>query len=184
MTYCAVIFCHLFVSAKKLRKIRALKINGVINRQKMNIKLTVVKIRLFLTLFLSLQLAACVIVNSSTVLVGEKRLPTKVEDIVVYLTAPSKYEEVAIVQAAAGHDFRSTKDNMDSAVVRLKEEAAKAGANGIILNNVGRRDGNSVAIATGNATTIGGVTSGTGLVIMPKSNGYQTVTGIAIFVTK
>ena len=141
-------------------------------------------LRLFLLPILTLPLISCVIVNSSAVLVGEKRSPTKVEDIVVYLTPPPKYEEVAILQAEAGHDFRSTKDNMDSAVARLKEEAAKAGANGIILNNVGRRDGNSVAVATGNSTSIGGVTSGTGVLMMPKGNGYQTISGIAIFVKK
>ena len=60
---------------------------------------------------------------------GIKRSPMSVDEVRIYRVAPESYEEIAIVSASAGHDFKSNSALIDSAIQRLKEEAAKVGAN-------------------------------------------------------
>jgi hypothetical protein len=69
-------------------------------------------------------------------------------------------------------------------VERLKVEAAKVGANGVLLANVGRRDNNTVGIGIGNATTNRGFTSGTAMAVSSSGRGFQTISGTAIFVAE
>jgi len=129
-------------------------------------------------------LSGCTILNTSTVIVGEKRAAISSESVKLYTTPPKNYIEVAILSVEAGHDFRSTQDLMDSAVERLKVEAAKVGANGVLLANVGRRDNNTVGIGIGNATTNRGFTSGTAMAVSSSGRGFQTISGTAIFVAE
>ena len=62
---------------------------------------------------------------------------------------------------------------MDVAIQRLKEEAAKIGANGILINATG--DGAGGGVVSG--TTSGGVTSGVFMSVFHKN-----ARGVAIFV--
>ncbi len=112
---------------------------------------------------LTLILGACAITHETTLLVGEKRAEISPEEVKLYTTAPANYEEIAIVSADTAHDFMSKQALQDLAIEKLKAEAAKVGANGIILDNVG-------------SFNVGG----SGVVVVPQANGVNPVGTIAV----
>ena len=107
-------------------------------------------------------LIGCTITDSATVVVGAQRPAIDVGEVRLYRTAPPKYEEIALLTAKAGHDFKNDQSLMDSAIQRLKEDAAKLGANGVLLQDVRSRSRGIAATGAGES--------------------YNEVTGIAIFV--
>jgi hypothetical protein len=99
--------------------------------------------------------------TSSHVLVGQARPPIAPESVQVYLQPPPKYEEIATVNASSQGSFALTsQQNTDLAIQRLKEEAAKLGANGILLQ--GMHDTQSGSIGLGGGSTSYGPGSSTG----------------------
>jgi len=141
-----------------------------------DMKRLLIALKLLLCILTVLFLSACTIVHGSAILTGTQRAAIDPDIVKLYSKAPVNYEEIAIVEAEAGHDFKSKQSVMDSAIRRLKEEAARLGANGVILNNVGRRDDHSVGF--GVVTTPGVATF-----MSDGSQGYQVVSGIAIYVS-
>ncbi len=131
---------------------------------------------LFLAL-LMLSLGACAITNESTLIIGEKREATVSENVVIYTATPEKYQEIAIVTADAAHDFMSKQALLDIAVQNLKEEAAKVGANGILLEDVG----NFNVGASGIMTIPNSNSSGVAIAATNTRTGKQ-ISGKAIFV--
>jgi hypothetical protein len=79
----------------------------------------------------------CAITNETAVLVGTARSPTSPEQVKLYTAPPKKYVEIAIISADAAHDFMSKQALLDKAVQNAKVEAAKVGANGILLDSLG-----------------------------------------------
>ena len=72
---------------------------------------------------------------------------------------------------------------MDVAIRRLKEEAAKVGANGILLQGAGSQAAGSVSTGFGSATATGNSAVGTGVGL--SGNVFmQAADGIAIYVTQ
>ncbi|MDE5580151.1 MAG: hypothetical protein K2I95_01855 [Treponemataceae bacterium] len=73
---------------------------------------------------------------SGTALVtGTQRSATNADEVVIYTEAPEKYEVIGIVTASS--DFGWTEQgDLNYAVAELKKQAAKIGANGIILESV------------------------------------------------
>jgi hypothetical protein len=134
---------------------------------------------------LSLAVAGCTIVSGSAVVIGKTRPPIDPSRVQIYGRAPSQYEEIAIVSAKAGHDFRSEQGIMDSAIKKLKEEAAKVGANGVILEGVQNRGDPSTVTSFGTATAYGpngsATASGTSIGVASGSR-YGHVSGKAIYV--
>lgn len=119
---------------------------------------------------------------SSSVLIGDARPEINVEQVKVYLDAPENYEEIALVEATSDSSWSfSDKAKMDAVLNRLKEEAAKVGANGILLEKTGDKQGNSVYLGTGTGGYSGNVGFG---VSVGKSFGLtdKTGEGIAIYV--
>jgi len=104
----------------------------------------------------------CTITDGATVLLGPQRAAIDVGEVRLYRAAPPKYEEIALLTAKAGHDFKNDQSLMDSAIQRLKEDAAKLGANGVLLQDVRSRSRGIAATGAGES--------------------YNEVTGIAIFV--
>ena len=101
---------------------------------------------------LILLLAGCAITSGTSVVVGNTRPQTKPEEIRLYTKPPAKYEEIAIISADSAHDFMDKQALMDNAIAKLKDEAAKVGANGILLDSVGDFDiGSSGAVFVPNA---------------------------------
>jgi hypothetical protein len=61
-------------------------------------------------------------------------------EVKIYLQPPPSFEEVAILNASAGSVFGTGgQGSADKVIQRLKEQAAKLGANGIILEGMDAR---------------------------------------------
>jgi hypothetical protein len=146
------------------------------------------------TLLFSITLTALVLCGcashptSTYVLVGTQRPAIDPAQVKLYIRPPAKYEEVALVSADSKHaGARGAQAKMDAAVQRLKVEAAKLGANGIILSGVGDRYAGSVGYGFGSATAYGTGSSvtayGAGSTVSAPVY-IKTASGTAIFVTQ
>jgi hypothetical protein len=144
----------------------------------------------FALVALALALVGCTIVDGSGVLTGIKRSPITAEKVRLYRAPPAKFEEIGIVFASAGHDFRSNSGIMQTAVDRLKEEAAKLGANGVLLTELKERDAARTVVGLGTSSTTGVAgstvisTHSTGtLVGIDRGDAHTRLRGIAIHVS-
>lgn len=82
-----------------------------------------------LALWLVLGLVGCA--TSSSVVTGTKRPPIDASQVRVYHTPPPAFEEVALLSADSGG--WTSQGEMQMAVDALKKEAAKHGANGVLM---------------------------------------------------
>src|SRR5690242_19687284 len=102
----------------------------------------------------SLLLAACA---TSHVLVGSPRPAIAPDQVKIYLHAPAKYEEIALLDTSSRASLAFTaQGKADKVVERLKIEAAKLGANGILLQGMADRSAGSLGTGFGSATVSGG----------------------------
>ena len=108
--------------------------------------------------------------TGSYIITGKVRPAIDPSKVKIYLEAPSQYETIGIVEASSEVEF-STQSAQDRAVKELKAQAAKIGANGVLLLNTGNRTGDAVGIISG------------GLLLTAASD-VKTVRGKAIFVTQ
>lgn len=115
---------------------------------------------------LVLALTGCA--SGSSILVGEAREPIDPATVSLYVEPPETFEIIALVNASS--DAGLTKQNsIDYAIKELKNQAAKLGANGVLLGATG----------TNNSVMLGG--QGTDYqYLIPVSE--QTVSGQAIYV--
>jgi hypothetical protein len=125
----------------------------------------------------ALVLTACA---SSAVLVGKTRPPISPDSVKLYVDAPKRFEKVALLEASSKASFSiSSQGKMDVVIQRLKEEAAKLGANGILIQGTGEQFGGAVAPTTIYPGAAGGPMFAVGLSapIMHKAG-----SGLALFV--
>ena len=125
-------------------------------------------------------LAGCV---TSHVMIGQARPPISPDQVQIYLRPPTnKYVEIALLDTSSRHSFSfSAQGKTDAVIERLKGEAAKLGANGVLLEGVGDQVGGSVGTGFGSATASGH--SATGFGIGTSATIYQKKgTGLAIYV--
>lgn len=124
--------------------------------------------------------AACS--TSSHVLIGSARPPLPPESVRLYLKPPPKYEEIATVSATSQGSLALTgQQNTDKAMQRLKEEAARLGANGVLLQGV--QDTQSGSIGAGGANTSYGPRSAVGVGVGGSfAITNKAVQGLAIYV--
>ena len=129
---------------------------------------------------LAAMLAGCS--TSSHVMIGSAHPPISPESVRIYLQPPEKYEQIATLDASSQGSFAITsQQNMDKAIARLKEEAAKLGANGVLLQGV--QDQQSGSIGTGVGSSSYGPGSSTGVGVGGSFGIYNKAAhGIAIFV--
>jgi hypothetical protein len=125
-------------------------------------------------------LSGCV---SSHVIVGKVRPPISPDLVQIYLHPPAtRYEEIALLDSSSRNSFSFTAQGKTNKVIeRLKEEAAKLGANGILLNGVSDQAAGSVGTGFGTATAHGNSATGFGF----GSSGTVFVksgSGLAIYV--
>ena len=120
--------------------------------------------------------------TSSHVMIGSAHPPISPESVRIYLQPPEKYEQIATLDASSQGSFAITsQQNMDKAIARLKEEAAKLGANGVLLQGV--QDQQSGSIGTGVGSSSYGPSSSTGVGVGGSCGIYNKAAhGIAIFV--
>jgi len=120
--------------------------------------------------------------TSSHVMVGTARPAISPEDVRVYSQPPPQYEAIAHVDATSSGSLAITgQQNMDKAMARLKQEAAKLGANGILLESV--HDQQSGSIGTGVGSSSYGGNSAVGVGAGGSVGLYnKVVSGLAIYV--
>jgi hypothetical protein len=105
-------------------------------------------------------LAGCA---TSHMMVGNPRPPISPSEVKIYLHPPQKYEEIAILDTSSKGSWSFTaQGKMDVVVERLKEEAAKLGANGILLQSEGDQYAGTVSTGVGTATANGNTAWGVG----------------------
>ncbi|MBV1888964.1 MAG: DUF4156 domain-containing protein [Proteobacteria bacterium] len=132
-------------------------------------------------------IAGCTIMDGNAIVIGNTRSSLSPEQVRLYRTAPDNFEEIAIVSASAGHDFQKSSSLMNSAIERIKQEAAKVGANGVILTEIKERDTAKVTTSYGYATAAGagGSATATGTATsVNRGDAYTRLKGIAIYVTQ
>jgi hypothetical protein len=103
-------------------------------------------------------LAACAgTPPSSHVLTGTKRPAIDAAQVKVYASVPANAEQVALIEASSRESGARTEQAMIDAVVALmKDEAAKLGANGIVLQRTETRRGGGVTTGVGLGVPLGG----------------------------
>jgi len=129
--------------------------------------------------------SGCAIVGGSHVVTGKSRAPISPEEVKIYNGFPNAFEEIALVSSKVSNDFKSEQRIMDIAMARLKEEAAKVGANGIVIEAIRNRSDPTVTTAVGTSSTsgIGSMASSPGNAISVNvGDRYGKISGIAIYV--
>jgi len=127
---------------------------------------------LLLIIFL---LSGCTLTRGSSVLLGTSRPPINPSQVKLYTELPANYEKVALLSADSRNDFASQQNLTNAAIERLKEEAARLGANGILLDGIGNYEvgASGVIIANrGSPVMTGAMNTRTG----------KAATGVAIYV--
>ena len=120
--------------------------------------------------------------TSSHVMLGNARPPVSPESVRIYTQPPPQYEQIAHLDATSQASFAITsQQNMDKAIARLKEEAAKLGANGVLLQGVTDQQSGAIGTGVGNSSYSGNSAVGVGV---GGSFGIynKAVTGLAIYV--
>ncbi len=126
------------------------------------------KVKIFTVLATILFLAGCA--TGSSIIVGQVREAIDPEQVKLYLETPKSFETIGIVTASSDAGW-TEQDSVDYAVEELKNQAAKLGANGVLIESTG----------TQNSSVVGGY--GTGyLYSIPVT--AKSVTGKAIYVSQ
>jgi len=132
-------------------------------------------------LALALSLAGCA---SSHVITGTVRPPISPEQVKLYTVPPKKFEQIAIIDASSERSFSfGDQAKTDAAIARLKREAAKLGANGVLLQNMATAPSGSVGFGFGSASASGNTAVGTGIGTAGTTT-MKTANGLAIYVTE
>lgn len=109
----------------------------------------------------ALLLAGCA--STHRVILSPPRPAIAVEQVKVYHVAPKRYEEIARLESSSAIGF-GTPGQTDAAIARLRREAAKLGANGVLLLGVGSvAPPVSVGVGTGVHRSHVGVYGGFGI---------------------
>ena len=107
-------------------------------------------------------LCACV---SSHVMIGQPRPPISPDAVRIYFHPPAtRYDEIALLDTSSRHSFSITaQGKTDAVITRLKEEAAKLGANGVLLEGIGDQSAGSVSSGFGQASANGNTAFASGV---------------------
>src|SRR5450631_1842038 len=107
-------------------------------------------------------LSACA---TSHVMMGQARPPIAPALVQVYFHPPAaKYEEIAMLDTSSRGGFGFTAQGKTDIVInRLKEEAAKLGANGVLLQGMADQAGGSISTGFGQASMSGNHAYGSGV---------------------
>lgn len=130
----------------------------------------------------SIALVSCA--TSSHVLVGKARPALSPGEVIVLMSAPEKFEEIAEVKANSGASLKSAQEKWDLAIEVLRKEAARVGANAVVLEIP--EDSETGVLAADYSKT--GSTGGgrpNGLNLGGSTNGavlMESVRGLAIYV--
>lgn len=111
---------------------------------------------------LALALAGCASVSHT--MISDPRPPVAVEQVRVYLQPPpTRYVEIALLDASTGDFTYGAQNRENSLMNRLRAEAAKLGANGVLLQARGQvpsAGGVGIGVGGGGRHVGGGVSVG------------------------
>jgi hypothetical protein len=83
-------------------------------------------------------------------MVGEPRPPTNPNNVKVYMETPRKFDRIAIIRKGSSGSWAfSDQNQVDEAIAKIRIEAAKVGANGILLQVIETNSGGGVGIGIG-----------------------------------
>lgn len=133
-----------------------------------------------LVLILALLVTACA--SQSSIVVGKTRSAISAEQVKLYLRPPKKYEEIALIESSSKASWAASDQGKINVVVeRLKDEAAKLGANGVLIQGTGNQSSGSVSTGTAQMTSSGNSAYGTGFGVSAGIM-HKSGSGIAIYV--
>jgi TPR repeat protein len=120
----------------------------------------------------ALLLAACG-TDGTSVVTGISRPSIDPSLVVLYLSPPTQYETIGLVSGESGK-HGSDESKMNDAVQKLKEEAADAGANGVVIQNATEEASGSTGVV---------VPAGNLGLFVSNEHHREIVRGIAIYVS-
>jgi hypothetical protein len=95
--------------------------------------------------------------STHTIMVGQARPAIMPDAVRVYYQAPRHFERIAIINSSSAPTWAfTTRGQLDDAILKLKEEAARLGANGILIEAVGTSSSGNLGIGVGSAEVGGG----------------------------
>lgn len=110
---------------------------------------------------------------TSSVVVGTVRPAISPASVKLYLKEPKKYEQIAILESSSKSSFAfSDQGKMDAVMANLKEEAARLGANGVLLQSSGNSNAQGMVM----------MPVGAGFMGVPYDAGHKAGSGLAIHV--
>lgn len=125
-------------------------------------------------------LAACA--TDSVVVTGTARAPIPAAEVRIYSRPPAVFEEIAILNASKNSAFTTGgQKTVDKVIEGLKSQAAKVGANGVILDGFSDNQTGSVGSGVGSSSVSSNSAVGVGVggsLGIYKKTGH----GVAIFV--
>lgn len=124
------------------------------------------RFEVFLLALAVLAIGACA--SGSAIVTGNTRAPIALEQVKIYLDPPAEFEVIGLVSASSDAGW-TEQGSQDYAVKELKKQAAKLGANGVLLGSSGEKT----------TTAVGGYGTGYFYAIPVTA---KTVQGKAIFV--
>jgi hypothetical protein len=95
-------------------------------------------------------LASAGCASGSSIVTGTPRPAITTDQVKIYLEPPSEYEVIGIVNASSDAGW-TEQDSLDYAIKELKNQAAKLGANGVLLVTTGEK---TTGIVTGDTYAI------------------------------
>ena len=115
-------------------------------------------------------------------MIGKARAPIPAAQVTVYMEPPPKYEQIALIDASSEGSLQfGDQAKLDAALARLKAEAAKLGANGVLFQGSGDKPG--AVIGTGGSNVSFGSNSAVGIDIgLSNQLMHKVVHGTAIYV--
>ena len=129
----------------------------------------------------ALWLAGCE--STSQVMLGPAYPPTTPDQVHIYYQPPAQYREVALLETHSASFTYGEQHKMDAVLNNLRTQAAKLGANGVLLEGTGNGYGGSnvgVGVGGENYGSNSSVGVGVGFSISPTQ---KYAHGMAIYVT-
>ncbi|MDE5899416.1 MAG: DUF4156 domain-containing protein [Treponemataceae bacterium] len=102
------------------------------------------KFRIILSLFIPLMLIGCA--SGTYLITGTQREAIGAESVVIYTEFPAQYETIGIVTASSDAGW-TEQDSLNYAVAELKNQAAKIGANGVVIENMGETSSGGMIVS-------------------------------------
>ena len=111
---------------------------------------------------LVLALSACA--TDSVIVTGTARPPISPAEVKLYSQPPPVFEEVAILNASKSVAFSTGgQKTVDKVIAGLKEQAAKVGANGILLEGFSDQQTGALGAGSGSSSVSGNSAVGVGV---------------------